>query len=207
MCLSNKHTSDFKPSDVPAWDCCTKSTGEPSCTHSPGRRGSLKLNICSGSGMHDFPAPSLCFCDVYINEASGGCWMGQVVLFLLRHTGGTPRATGYSLFSYCRFLGTVIHWGAAKPTDITDSSLLPLWASLSLVFLHFTHPQRGAGGLFLLVHRTWRHILRFYSQIRGGGCTHTRLRSHARRCICIWFLAFEDVHKLYMYHIHVRYIQ
>lgn len=53
--------------------------------------------------------------------------MGQQLWSLLRrthtHTHRTLQDTGYSLFSYCRLLGTVIGRAAAKPSLSHPSSL------------------------------------------------------------------------------------
>lgn len=103
--------------------------------------------------------------------------MGQVVVFLLRHTGGMLRATGYSLFSYCRFARQ--RWFAAVPTDITDSSLLSL-CRFSL-FLHFT--------VLVFCPNNPKARAQFYRHI-------------ARGCICIRFPAFRDISFLFFFFLH-----
>lgn len=90
--------------------------------------------------------------------------MGQLVLYLQRHTGGTLRATDYSLSSYCWFLGTVTRWRAAMPTHITDSSFLPLSLSSTVSLLHFSpfHSSTEGKGLPF---SSWGHTLSFSTQI------------------------------------------
>lgn len=92
--------------------------------------------------------------------------MGQVVLFLQRHSGGMLQATDNSPFSYCWLLGTVTRWRAAKPTDITDSFSLPPPVSL-LRFYPFHSSTEGRKG-FSLVHSSWRHTLSLYTQIQSN---------------------------------------
>lgn len=150
-----------------------------SCTHSLGTWVFIKPNSCPGVAYTTFQ-PLLCVSIVYRNEASGGCRMGQVVVFLLRHTGGMLRATGYSLFSDCRFARQ--HWFAAAPTDITDSSFLSL-CRFSL-FLHFA--------VLVSCPNNLKAHAQFYRHTTWG-------------CICMWFPAIGDIYFV-IFHTSTNYI-